>query len=563
MGAVSRIQTEHRPRVGTGGALEPIETPAVVRRKRAKRARRPRGTKSGGNRGERQCPPVTGPRASPADVFPPLPVSPETQRLWWQDDIAGAYVAERLGFDLPDVLEVTHAPDRHRIGAALAGHVFTKRRHKKPASVLDHEWTSEPVDRSIRILSCGHLRPAYRGNELGVAHWHCKDRLCPYCAERRAREYSSAARAFIADRVKAKRFFVGGDDGLRVLEHRVQILFCTLTQLKQPTKYETAQQSYDRLMGTWRRMQNSKSKLGREFAKHFVGGARAVELKYSQKGDKHGAHVVKYSGWHPHLHCLFEVRWGVNTGDAIRCMHKLWQECSPTSTGAGRDVQLVDNRRVGQLCKYPLKLPELVNVETIREAAKVLADRKTLVGFGTWRGFLKEGRALRDDGKADKAPLCMADQRISTLCRRDGVVSFTARKGKMWEVRIMDLRFVRDAILKDPRTFDQRDRDTAALHKRNAQKLAEDSGARVEDEFAPVQACETRREWWDNFAPPPLGPPPDVPRAPEPEQTDLWREEKRDKLAGALANGGTEREREPKRATGRDFHHNPVRVHPG
>lgn len=455
--------------------------------------------------------------------------------MWWDHDIASSYVGERLGVDLAGVLVETLAIDRRRIGLAMRGHVYTRRRLTLPSSVLtavkrmffgyearppklrEYVYESKPQDRSVRLLTCGHLRPAVRGAEIGLAHWRCRDRLCPSCAEIRARDYASAARAFI-DQRPPHRSFVGHIDGcdcsrdceggLRVELERPTMLFCTLTQPKRPVHRETAAAAFDRLMASWREIQNVKTWLGKAFRGVFVGGCRAVELKYSPAGARHGKHHVLHSGWHPHLHCIFEVRRGVSKSDAQRVLGELWARASPGSSRAAQDVQTVDQNNIGQVCKYPLKLPPLVDVKVIREAALVLADRKTLVGFGEWRAFLKVGRERRDAMAPVRPPLHMAEQRVSTLARKDGVVSFMRRRGRQWYSTTKEVREVRDAILWDPRTFAQRDRferKLAAAKVDNEKRDAANLPKLELPEQPPID--HERRAWWDRFAPPPTGPP--------------------------------------------------------
>ncbi len=511
MSAVLRIPAGPLPRVGTGNALDTLVTPAARARRRAKRAgwtaRLREGYRGSG------APPVSGVAANTPKqdlLVEPPPLTAAVEALWWHGDIASAYVAERLGFDLPDLLELTGAAERTRIADAMVGHVFTKRKRKRPKHLLDHEWVSTPIDRSARVYACGHLRPAFRGSEPGVAHWHCKDRLCPDCSERRANEYKGAARAFIAGH--QPRYFVAGARGLEI--HRVPILFVTLTQPKRPTNSEAAGAAFDRLMASWRRLQNTKSENGREFRRVFEGGARAVELKYARKGERNGAYVIPFSGWHPHFHALLQVRVGITVAEAASVVARLWRE---VSTGAkAPDIAVVDERRIGEICKYPLKLPSLATVGIIREAAMVLADRKTLVGFGSWRAILKQGRELRDEGKERPPPVHIADQRLGTLARKDGLITFTKRRGKFWDTETRDLRTVRESILADPRTFAQRDRDESRREDDNKQRVKD--GLELLDTRAPGPPCPERRSWWDSFAPPPIGPPS---AKPQPKQMEI------------------------------------------
>jgi hypothetical protein len=204
----------------------------------------------------------------------------------------------------------------------------------------------------------------------------------------------------------------------------------------------------------------------------------------------------------------------------------LWSEACPGSDVRAQKIKPVDQRNIGQLCKYPLKLPPLVTVDIIREAARTLADRKTLVGFGAWRAFLKEGRYLRDLHAPKRPALHLADQRISALAKRDGVLSFTKYQGGLVNVKQRDIREIRDAILLDPRTFlerDRFDRQLAAAKMENKKRVANNMPQLDLPEMPPID--HLRRKWWDRFAPPPTGPPPAKPQPTQletrPCQTEL------------------------------------------
>jgi hypothetical protein len=406
--------------------------------------------------------------------------------LWWGDDIE-VDVAERLGIDIGDVLETTSAEDRRRIAGAMRGHVYTKRRRKKPRNVLDKEWVSTPVDRSSRLFSCGHLRPAIRGGtEYGLAHWWCKDRLCPSCAAHRARDMGGALRAWI--------------------EHRqAPVLFGTLTQPKFPRSRETATEAIDRLLAAWRRMSNKKNASGRLFHAHFVGGARAIELAWAQSGDQHGKHKVVRSGWHAHIHALFEVREGVDPGEAAGVLQRLWLDASAGATPGAQCVVPVDDQRVGQVTKYPLKLPELDTPDVIREAAKALADRRVVLGFGDWRACLGKGRELRDADAETRKPILLADQKLTTMIRRGGVVSFTMRCGRQWATTTRPVADVRRALLADPTTFAQRDRELRHLRElletENAERKARGLQPIRDIQREPRPIDDERRRWWQQWAP--------------------------------------------------------------
>jgi hypothetical protein len=285
------------------------------------------------------------------------------------------------------------------------------------------------------------------------------------------------------------------------------VLFVTLTQEQRPAAKESAQFAYDRLQRSWRRMTNTKTSSGRNFAAHFAGGAKAIELAWSPAGKRNKDGKYKaFSGWHPHFHCLMEVRPGVDKADAIRTLFQLWATASPGARPGAQHVVEVDDNRVGQVCKYPLKLPELDKPKIIRAAATVLADKKTIIGFGSWRSFLSAGRELRDAKEPrPTAKLRLADQRLGTLIRREGVVTFTHPTMKQSLTIALPVRLVRESVLRDPRTFAQRDKARADFEEQAAAENAERRKVGMPDLVdVPPPMCPERRKMWDEWAPRPV-----------------------------------------------------------
>lgn len=349
---------------------------------------------------------------------------------WWDGDELGLATSCALGVDVGEVLESSRVVDRRRIAAAVKGHALTR----------------SGSERSDRLFSCGHLRPAIRGTEVGLSAWSCGDRLCPSCAESRAREYASALRAFASSRV---------DEGYR--HYAV-----TLTQQKMPVVSETCSQSVDRIIDAVRRLTNSGSANGRRVRSYWAGGIRGVEITWSPRGKrrKDGSRV-EYSGWHAHIHAIFELKEGVDDDDALDVIIDEWLKVSPGASEHAQYVQFLDDRMIGETAKYPLKLPDLDRPWLVRDAAMSIAGRRMLDGFGSWRSALGKGRLLRDLGAPPRVPLKMADAGVSCLSEPpESLVSFTSFKGRDGITSFYrSVGEIRSRVLRDPRTLKQRDRD--------------------------------------------------------------------------------------------------------
>ncbi len=418
---------------------------------------------------------------------------------WWENDRASLFVAETLGVNVRAALEASRPADTvDDKGKLVVGRATIVRAFGR--EVLTR--TGQP--RSARIKDCGHLRPAMRGRELGLCHWRCKDRLCPSCAGRRAREMASALLYFA--KLKA-------DSGSR-------ILFVTLTQKKHDITDEDCAGAMTRWLATWRNMTSKRGHTGRAFCEMFAGAIRGVEVTWSPKGKKHyDGHVVKYSGWHAHGHILVEVRPGFTLRQATAEIKKLWRWATPKGeiSGAAQSVQQVApvaeggeekaRSHIYEVCKYPLKLPGTSSPEVLRAAGIALASRKTLDGVGEWRGALGEGRKLRDlaEGKEPTAPVRMADQRVRALKTPEGILSFFEHKGRNAGAFYMPTSKMRAAVLNDPRTFDERD-------------AAKDDDKRCRGSVAAASRSPVFNAAW----PPPK--PPDPPKPP-PEQMRLYDED--------------------------------------
>ncbi len=366
-------------------------------------------------------------------------------------------VASDLGVDVAAVLTETRPADtcddcnRLVVGRSTVVRAFG-------TEILTS--TGEP--RSARIKDCGHLRPAIRGTEYGVAHWRCHDRLCPSCAERRAREMASALFFFAQHRAESGRL----------------VLFVTLTQLKRPVHVESPEKAITRWLDAWREMTDRrfykrKTTVGMRFNMMTAGAIRGIELTWSPKGKRNAdGSVVKYSGWHAHGHCLVEIMPGISFRQADRELMGMWRAVSGGAKASAQNVQQVApalpgteercKSRIYEVCKYPLKLPGFDNESVLCFAAEALASRRVVDGIGEWRGALAIGRKLRSAEEKPKAPVRMADQRIYALHDPENMLSFSEFKGGHATAFYVEASKIRQAVLRDPRTFDQRDRDREA-----------------------------------------------------------------------------------------------------
>lgn len=276
------------------------------------------------------------------------------------------------------------------------------------------------------------------------------------------------------------------------------VLFPTLTQIKQPIEHETAKQAYARLMSARREMMNTGSKAGRELRQYLKGGIWCVELAWSYRGKKHrDGSVVAFSGWHPHLHGLLELTdpdpalvdrlgrqrarevWSRMASAALR---RAWIRLNPEASYIAQQVEDVDAARVGQVTKYVLAPFEIAAPSRSREAAIVLAKRRTHDAFGDWRGWVKKADALLDAdreerGEEERPPIHFGDVTVQGLAVRLSVgsrVFFHPPGGEdLQGVPAVD---VVAAVQSDPRTFQRRVADEGAAGDLQARAPPEDRG---------------------------------------------------------------------------------------
>lgn len=396
---------------------------------------------------------------------------------WHQRERRGEVLARLLdmGVCIEDLLDDTDAKRRWAAAESIAGLK-----------------TRTNVPRDMRLRMCGRCHVAASGRTIGLAHQWCRDRVCPACGEMRARTLASSLRAFTSWRAREVKHEIGSKRA------DARLLFVTLTQPKQSDAEESATEAVSRALSAFKRLTNTRTNLGRAVrggvrrykvdgrwhsareAGVLQGGVRSLEVTHAKRGDKTQGHVVAYSGWHAHFHCVFEVADGVSAQEAQRVLTVAWLSITGGSAAA-LDFQSVDLSRVGQLAKYCVKPGEFAASGMV-EVARALESRKLTDAFGTWRGVVGKGKEMASaaaDEKVEAArlaaiaqgrqppetrqPVRLADQSIGELpeyVEARGMVRFA------WRVEGGDVveRFEVAAdcergIAVDPRTWERKDAD--------------------------------------------------------------------------------------------------------
>jgi len=174
-----------------------------------------------------------------------------------------------------------------------------------------------------------------------------------------------------------------------------EFAFVTLTQPKLHVRHEDCAGAIARFFASWTALVNAGSRKRNATLRMMIrGGLRSVEVVWSQRrkriftrDGRPTERRVRYSGWHVHAHCIFELESGVRVEDFAKVLRAAWRELSEGSEPEKCvDVQPLDLRRVGQLAKYLTKVFELPDSRA-RELFRAAHGRQILCGFGDWRGW--------------------------------------------------------------------------------------------------------------------------------------------------------------------------------
>lgn len=255
--------------------------------------------------------------------------------------------------------------------------------------------------RADRIRQCGWLHPARSSDEggaweYGVHHKWCRDRFCIRCQRARSSDLTVRARAFMADREAN-----GEGSGL--------YLFATFTQTKEPHTDEDCRAACNRILAAWGKYRGKCRPVARVVNMYLAGGIRGLDVAWSLRGrdHRHGGTAVEFSGWHAHLHCLFELKppppdmveeYGGNLElartvwikEARSALVEMWGRVSPGSLKHAQCVRVATGVDVYQVCKYVAKPLELkASAKICRELAVSMGNRQVVVGWGTWLKWRK------------------------------------------------------------------------------------------------------------------------------------------------------------------------------
>jgi hypothetical protein len=105
------------------------------------------------------------------------------------------------------------------------------------------------------------------------------------------------------------------------------------------------------------------------------GGVAIFELTYNPRAN----------GWHPHVHCILAGRYL----DVV-ILRRAWLTITGDSTGI--DISLLRTKRgaIDYVCKYSTKaMPPAIfrDRDALTEVLDVLAKRRLVLTFGTWRRY--------------------------------------------------------------------------------------------------------------------------------------------------------------------------------
>ena len=306
--------------------------------------------------------------------------------------------------------------------------------------------------RRARVASCGMLFAARQGTKLGVAHRWCRDRMCPGCMKRRQSQRSRILHAYVDEKHA----------------QGVDLLFVTLTQIKQDIRHEDAAQALSRVHCTRRAAWNTHTRDARCLRDGVPGGVFFTELAWSYRGKRRrDGSAVAFSGWHAHLHGIVEVAPPPSgfTRAAWRNVVRrrivdAWLAQNPEASRDAQKVVPLDPAQAGQVCKYPLKPFEHRNPQRQREACLAMAGRRTNDAFGTWRSWAADGEELADAQREVPAapPIELGDVSLSYLQRRAewGARVYFDKPDRTRDLTGVPAVDVLRSVVADPRTFQRR-----------------------------------------------------------------------------------------------------------
>ena len=261
------------------------------------------------------------------------------------------------------------------------------------------------TDNGLKSLEeCGDTLVFMR-NEEGEKRLHganfCRNRLCPMCNWRRSlKMYSQVSQ--ITDKILTTR--------------KSRFIFVTLT-VKNPDA-EHLTETLD-LMNKGFSYITSNSRTfapAQKFKESLQGYIKATEITYNSKKNT----------YHPHIHCIFQVRTSYFTKGYIKKSDwvELWQKAMNLDYQPSVHVKTIketDNdktKAVAEVAKYPTKSADLLKIEDEKQAVQALiALTKTMKGrrlitFGGDFATIKRELKLDDIENGD---LIHAEQEVQNF----------------------------------------------------------------------------------------------------------------------------------------------------
>lgn len=201
-------------------------------------------------------------------------------------------------------------------------------------------------ERAERIRSCGRLVVYGCDGGCGALHgrhaYHCRDRLCPYCAVLRGHH--------LAEKV------------LPLVQAMARPLFLTLTVQNGPDLAER---------GRHLRRAFERLRRRRVWTDHIAGGIAIEEV----------THNGEAGTWHPHLHVVVES--ALPAAALLPLIRAVWRDL----TGDSYIVDVRPLTDVREACKYTAKLATIVySPALVAEFTAYAARRRMVVPFGACYG---------------------------------------------------------------------------------------------------------------------------------------------------------------------------------
>ena len=219
------------------------------------------------------------------------------------------------------------------------------------------------------------------GRKLVEANF-CRVRLCPMCQWRRSLKLFSQV-SEITDYILQNK--------------KVRFIFVTFTQKN--VKAEDLSSILDRMNEGFKLLVQKKRTLAeiRPLQENLLGYLKAIEVTYN----------VKTKDYHPHIHCIFEVRPSYFGKKYIKQSQwvSLWKRVMKLDYEPQVDVRAIKGesaRAVAEVAKYPVKLNGIFSIRDKDEQAEVLITlkrvlhKRRLLTFGGDFRAVKRQLALED-----------------------------------------------------------------------------------------------------------------------------------------------------------------------